>query len=280
MADQPLPAISSAKQSREAYSQANNPAFDAQMSARMASREAAFFLPHLRPGMRLLDVGCGPGAITIGLAEIVAPGEVVGLDQRPEPLVAAREVAAQRSVTNIQFEVGSAYDLPFPDGSFDAAFAHIVLMHLREPVRALAEMRRVLRPGGVVGIRDVDFGATMHFPLTPLREQLNALRERMQRHNGGNPFLGRAFRRILLDAGFARAESGASVSAAGSATEIQRVAAFLKAQSEGVRQAALANNWADRATLDAMISEIDLWAERPDAFYLSVSCEAIGWVGA
>ena len=280
MADQSLSSDSPVGQSREAYSQANNAAFDAQLSARTAAREAAFFLPHLRPGMRLLDVGCGPGAITIGLAEIVAPGEVIGLDQRPEPLTTARDLAAQHGVTNVRFEEGSAYNLPFPDGSFDAAFAHIVLMHLREPVRALAEMRRVLRPGGVVGVRDVDFGATMHFPLTPLREQLNALRERMQRHNGGNPFLGRTFRRILLDAGFARAEAGASVFTAGSPAELRRVATFLKAQSQGVRQAALANNWADQATLDAMIAEIDEWAERPDAFYLSVFCEAIGWVEA
>jgi SAM-dependent methyltransferase len=279
MADQSNPPSSSPGRPGEAYSQANNPAFDAQMSARTASREAAFFLPHLRPGMRLLDVGCGPGAITIDLAEIVAPGEVVGLDQRPEPLAAARELAAQRSVTNIQFEVGSAYSLPFPDASFDAAFAHIVLMHLREPVRALAEMRRVLKPGGLVGIRDPDFGSILYFPMMPLKEHA-ALRERMQRHNGGNPFLGRTFRRLLLDAGFARAEAGASMSPAGSLAETRRVADFLKAQSEGVRQAALANGWADQVTLDTMIAEIEAWAERPDAFYAVVFCEAIGWVDA
>jgi SAM-dependent methyltransferase len=98
MADQSNPPSSSPGRSGEAYSQANNPAFDAQMSARTASREAAFFLPHLRPGMRLLDVGCGPGAITIDLAEIVAPGEVVGLlPQRGSwPLSAASPTSSSR----------------------------------------------------------------------------------------------------------------------------------------------------------------------------------------
>src|SRR5215207_3754614 len=115
MADQSLSPGSPADQSREAYSQANNPAFDAQLSARTATREAAFFLPHLRPGMRLLDVGCGPGSITLGLAAALAPGEVVGVDLRPEPLAQARAEASRRGIANVRFEVGSAYALPFPD---------------------------------------------------------------------------------------------------------------------------------------------------------------------
>src|SRR5207302_57957 len=103
---------------REAYTQRDNPAFDAAMTARTAAREAAFFLPHLRSGMRLLDIGCGPGSITLGLAEVVAPGEVVGIDLRPEAVEQSRAAAAQRGIANVRFEVGSAYDLPFPDGSF------------------------------------------------------------------------------------------------------------------------------------------------------------------
>ena len=129
------------------------------MAARSAEREAAFLLPHLRPGMRLLDAGCGPGTITLGLAAAVAPGEVVGLELSPAMVEQARALAAERGVANVRFEVGDVQALPFPDASFDAAFESAVLEHVPDPARAVAELRRVLRPGGVVGLRDGDWGA-------------------------------------------------------------------------------------------------------------------------
>jgi SAM-dependent methyltransferase len=223
---------------RETYTQAQNPAFDAQMAGLPQMDGVAFFLPHLRPGMRVLDVGCGLGGITQGLAAVVAPGEVVGLDLRPEVLEQARAAAAARRLANVRFELGPAYALPFPDSSFDAALAHMVLMHLREPVRALAEMRRVLRPGGVVGVRSVDLGARIGFPASPLWDEVLALNIRVYQHNGGDPFLGRQHRRHLLDAGFARTEAGASVSAAGSLAETRQYAAFTKAFFQGAAQTA------------------------------------------
>ena len=278
MADQPHPPTPLPAPTREAYAQAANPAFDAQLTARTAAREAAFFRPHLRPGMRLLDVGCGPGSITLGLAEVVAPGEVVGLDLRPEVVAQARAAAAARGIGNVRFATGSAYALPFPDAAFDAAFAHVVLLHLREPARALAEVRRVLRPGGVVGVRDVDFGARLVFPLTPLREQYNALHSRVQQHHGGDPFLARTQRRLLLDAGFARAEAGGALNSAGSLAETRRSAAYHKALLRGIAPTALAEGWVDQATLEAMLADFEAWAERPDAFSAAVYCHAVGWV--
>jgi SAM-dependent methyltransferase len=265
---------------REVYTLRDNPTFDATMTARTAAREAAFFLLHLRPGMRLLDVGCGPGSITLGLAEAVAPGEVVGVDLRPEVVEQARAAAAQRGIANVRFEVGSAYDLPFPDASFDAAFAHIVLMHLREPARALAEMRRVLRPGGLVGVRDVDLGARLIYPLTPLLEQLLAMGNRVRRHNGGDIFLGRTHRRLLRDAGFARTEAGATMNCAGTLEGTRHAAAFRRVQLPSMVQTALHEGWVDQATADAMATELDAWAEGPDAFSVETTCHAVGWVGA
>lgn len=279
MTDYEQVSVDSGTSPREDYTQRDNPAFDAAMAARTATREAAFFLPHLRPGLRLLDVGCGPGTITLGLAEAVAPGEVVGLDLRDEVVAQARAAAAQRGVANVRFEVGSAYALPFPDDSFDVAFAHVVLMHLREPVRALAEIRRVLRPGGVVGVRDVDFGGQILYPPTPLWEHYFALRARVRRHNGGDITLGRAHRRLLLDAGYARAEAGATLNAAGTLAETRRSAAYQRAMPSSIARTALAEGWADDATRDAMATGFDAWAERPDAFAAAVYCHAVGWVG-
>ncbi|MHB8648312.1 MAG: methyltransferase domain-containing protein [Thermomicrobiales bacterium] len=265
--------------SREAYTLRDNPAFDAELAQRTATREAAFFLPHLHPGMRLLDVGCGPGSITLGLAAVIAPGEVVGIDLRPEPLEQARMAANERGIANVRFEAGSAYELPFPDGSFDAVFASVTLMHLREPVRALEEVRRVLRPGGMVGVRDPDFDSIIVFPLMPLWEQFYDLRGRVLRHNGANQFVGRTHRRLLMDAGFARTEAGATADAAGTPAETRRIAAFHVAQMEGLARTALTEGWADQETLDAMRADFDAWVARPDAFYARVICHAVGWVG-
>jgi ubiquinone/menaquinone biosynthesis C-methylase UbiE len=155
MVDPSLSQASTAIAAPESYSQRANPVFEAELALRTAAKEGAFFLPYLRPGMRLLDLGCGPGSITLGLAEKVAPGEVVGVDLQPSQVAQAQELSAARGVKNVRFEIADVYRLPFPDASFDAVFAHVVLMHLREPVRALMEMRRVLRPGGIVGCATV-----------------------------------------------------------------------------------------------------------------------------
>src|SRR5215472_16029646 len=199
---------------RESYSQRDNPAFEALMAARKVVKEAAFFLPHLRPGMQVLDVGCGPGSITLGLAQAVAPGEVVGVDMQQSLVQRARDLAEERRITNVRFETGDAYGLSFPDGSFDAVFAHAVLNHLREPMRALAEMRRVLRPGGLVGVREPDDGTLLFTPAMPLLDQWLALMIRDGKDDGADPLVARHLRRLLLEAGFARAEASASVSSA------------------------------------------------------------------
>src|SRR5579859_5736201 len=109
------------------YIHGHSPAVTSAMAGRSAEREGAFFLRHLRSGMRVLDVGCGPGSITVGFARAVAPSEVVGIDQEASAVAAATALAAAQSLPNARFEVANAAALPFPDGSFGAAFAHTLL---------------------------------------------------------------------------------------------------------------------------------------------------------
>ncbi len=262
----------------ELYTQLGCATAEAAHAKRTASQEAVFLLPHLRAGMHVLDAGCGPGSITLGLAAAVAPGEVVGIDAQPTLVEQARALAVQRSVTNVRFEVANVYDLPFPDGSFDAVFANRVLQQLREPVRALAELRRVLCPGGIAGVRDVDIGGLLFTPETPLLQQWFSLLERVRQHNGANYYIGRHHRRLLLEAGFVRAEASASIETEGSLEETRQFAVFLKAGIPGSARTALAEEWIDQATVDAIVAEIDAWAERPDAFHAGTRCEALGWV--
>ena len=278
MADQSDSQDSVAMPVVESYSQRANPVFEAVMALRTAAKEGAFFLPYLRPGMRVLDVGCGPGSITLGFADAVVPGEVVGVDFQPSQVAQAQALSAARGVMNARFEVADAYRLPFPDDSFDAVFAHAVLWHLREPVQALAEIRRVLRPSGIVGVRDCDWGGRIHAPATPLIEQWYALTIRIRQRNGGNPYMGRQLRRVLLDAGFVRPEASVSAWTAGTPAETRHCAIFLKAQLQGFASTALAEGWMDQPTIEAVAAEIDAWAGCPDAFYVDTYCEALGWV--
>lgn len=228
--------------------------------------------------MRVLDAGCGPGTITLGLAQLVAPGSTVGIDRQVALIERARALGATRAQANLRFAVADLYGLPFADQSFDAAFSNGVLMHLAEPVRALAQVRRVLRPGGIIGIRDPDFGAALYAPMTPRLQCWLELRVRVRQYNGGDPFLGRHHRRLLLDAGFVDVEAGASIDSAGTPATIQRHAAFLKSQLVGLARTAMAQAWMDPAQVDETLAEIDAWMQRPDAFAATTWCEAVGRV--
>jgi 2-polyprenyl-3-methyl-5-hydroxy-6-metoxy-1,4-benzoquinol methylase len=157
---------------------------------RTAENSAAYLLPSLRPGLDLLDVGCGPGTITVDLAGRVAPGRVLALDVSADPLDEARATAAGAGVA-VTFEVGDVYGLAVPDDSFDVVHAHQVLQHLTDPVAALREMARVCRPGGVIAVRDVDYAATTWFPLDPRLDDWLSLYQRVARRNEAEPDAGR-----------------------------------------------------------------------------------------
>jgi 2-polyprenyl-3-methyl-5-hydroxy-6-metoxy-1,4-benzoquinol methylase len=157
---------------------------------RTAENSAAYLLPSLRPGLDLLDVGCGPGTITVDLAARIAPGRVVGLDVSADPLPEARAAAARAGV-EVTFQVGDVYALEADDDSFDVVHAHQVLQHLTDPVAALREMARVCRPGGVVAVRDVDYGAFVSFPADPGLDAWLDLYHRVARANGAEPDAGR-----------------------------------------------------------------------------------------
>lgn len=121
---------------------------------RTVENSAPHLVAHLRSGQRLLDLGCGPGTITVDLAARVAPGDVVGIDPAEEVIERARANAAAAdggTPPNVRFEVGDAYGLTFDDGSFDVVHAHQVLQHLTDPVAVLREAHRVLAPGGGAG---------------------------------------------------------------------------------------------------------------------------------
>lgn len=170
---------------------------------RTAENSAAYLLPHLRAGQSLLDVGCGPGTITADLAQLVAPGEVVGLDAAAEVVSQAERHALGLGLTNVRFEVGDLYDLPYPDASFDVIHLHQVLQHLADPTGALVALRRVLAPDGVLAARDSDYAAFTWTPADPLLDRWRALYFALTERNGHDAAIGPRLLAHAHAAGFA-----------------------------------------------------------------------------
>lgn len=178
---------------------------------RTAENSAGYLLPYLVPGLSVLDVGCGPGTITVDLAARVVPGSVTGVEPTDDALSLARAEAQLHRLSNISFTTSDVHKLDFPDDAFDVVHAHQVLQHVADPVRALQEMRRVCTPGGIVAARDADYSGFIWFPKLPALDRWLDLYERAARANGGEPDAGRRLLSWARAAGFDDVTPTASV---------------------------------------------------------------------
>ncbi len=169
---------------------------------RTAEDSAAYLVPHLKPGLSVLDIGCGPGTITGDLAARVAPGSVLAVDLFADVLNVARAEIQRRKLSNVSFATADVHKLDFPDDAFDVVHAHQVLQHVADPAQALREMRRVCRPGGIVAARDADYAGFIWYPRLPALDLWLDLYEKAARANRGEPDAGRHLLSWALEAGF------------------------------------------------------------------------------
>lgn len=232
---------------------------------RTAQNSAAYLLDHLRPGVNLLDIGCGPGTITVGFAELVGPGRAVGLDAAPTIIDQARGLSS-----SIDWRVGDAYALDADLCDFDVVHAHQVLQHLANPVAGLREWGRACRRGGLVAARDSDYEAFTWYPRDPLLDRWLHLYRTAARANGGEPDAGRRLLAWAHEAGFEHVTATASVWCYATAVE----------------RAWWASLWADRMTKSAVGEQLvasgessveelrtiaaawHRWAAHPDGWFL------------
>ncbi|MFE0171019.1 class I SAM-dependent methyltransferase [Streptomyces sp. NPDC059002] len=168
---------------------------------RTAANSAAYLVGSLKPHMKVLDIGCGPGTITADLAALVPDGHVTGVDHAPGILDTARATAAERGLENVDFAVADVHALDYPDDTFCVVHAHQVLQHVGDPVRALREMRRVCKPGGIIAARDADYSAMSWYPRPPAMDDWLDLYRRVARANGGEPDAGSRLKSWALEAG-------------------------------------------------------------------------------
>jgi ubiquinone/menaquinone biosynthesis C-methylase UbiE len=252
--------------------------FEAALEARDASDYADFLLPHLAPDFRVLDVGCGDGTITVGL--VAQAGHVVGVDASDEEFAEAQRYAVERGIGNVAFQVGDVYSLDFPDDHFDACLCHSMLETLERPLDGLGEMRRVLRPGGLLGVACVEYGGLiLAGPGEELLRRFYSIREHLwQLEGAADPYRGRRLRGLLARAGFDDVVATSKYFSYGTADAVR---AF------GVARAAdCGDDWyADAARKHRLASASDLaemrrawlaWGTSPEAYAAFAWCRAVG----
>jgi ubiquinone/menaquinone biosynthesis C-methylase UbiE len=234
------------------------------MANRRAATHAAFLLPSLRSGLRVLDCGCGPGSITLGLAEAVQPGHVTGIDIADSQIALAKANAAAQHIDNVDFQTGSIYELAFEDGTFDVVFAHAVFEHLANPVKAMREISRVLKTGGVLGICSPDWGGFIVAPENPALNAAITFYKQVQMQNGGDPYAGRKLATFAQEADFVQNHLSAYYECY---QQPALIADYLALRIEGTTDAASLAHLPAEFTLEALANALRTWSQQPACMF-------------
>lgn len=194
MRDKPREYICAGQQDEVARLEAQAKAF-----GRVLEKE--FEAMNLTPNTRVLDAGCGTGAVTRRLAMRVFPEEVFGVDIDPVFVKAARKLAVKDGVKNVEFEQRNIDRLRFQDDSFNLSYCRLVLMHVNNPVDTVTELKRVTKTGGAVAVSDIDDGAMLTYPPAPAFFDAWSKFGQLAASRGENRYIGRELYSILAKAG-------------------------------------------------------------------------------
>ena len=236
---------------------------------RTVTNSAAYLLPHLRPGLSLVDVMCGRGTITVDFARRLSPGMVLGVDTSPVRAAEAAGLALDEGIRNARFAVGDTSALPVPDASVDVVHAHQVLQHLANPVAALREMRRVLKPGGILAARDACYSGVTWHPRLPGLATWSRVYGSVHRLAGGSPDAGAALKAWAHEAGFRTVTSSASIWCFASAAEREWWGRSWaeRVTEPGFAVPAIESGAARLGDLDDISAAWRQWAGDPDAWF-------------
>ncbi len=261
---------------KPAYTMGYGEEFLQVLKRRSAETHAADLLPRLRSGMRVLDFGCGQGTISVGLAKAVDPGELHGIDVEDSQVAAAAEAAKAGGHENAHFRAGDVTDLPFEDEWFDVVHCNAVLMHVPDTNAALAEIARVLKPGGVVSVRELNTASSF---MTPDFGNLDGAWQAyatLLAANGGHPQMGTEIKGILHTAGFAEVEANGSFELFHTDADREFFHGFLREWFFGgdVVEKATQHGIVAPEQFQAWSRSLDAWKEHPGAV------AAFAWGGA
>lgn len=249
------------------YTHGHHQSVVGQHRKRTAAEAAAFLLPELRPGMRLLDVGCGPGSITVGLAAAVAPGAALGIDLADDIIGQARDLAGEKGLANLRFERADLLTLTAEP--FDVVYAHQVLQHVPDPLAALGAMRRLLKPGGWLAVRDSDYGTCTWSPLDARLARWLEVYSAVARRNGGEPDAGRFLSGWVRAAGFTDLRvSGTTWTYPGYDSPATWADSWAeRTLHSNLAAKAVEYGIAERNELEEIAAGYRQWGSQPDAFF-------------
>lgn len=168
---------------------------------RTAKNCSAYMLSVIKPTDKILDVGCGPGTITYDLGTYVTQGSVIGVEPTKEIVEEASSKGAENGINNVKFEVASVYRLPYEDDTFDIVHSHQVIIHLKDRVNALKEMKRVTKPNGFVCCRDGDVESLVVYP-AKYQDKMKEFFTNTGLSEHTSTVCGRKLRELALEAGF------------------------------------------------------------------------------
>lgn len=224
---------------------------------------------YLVSGADILDVGCGPGTITVGVAGVVKPGTVTGVDIEDSLLRKARDLATRSAIGNVNFEKCDAHKLAFPDNTFDLSFTRNSLEWFLDPVDVVKEMVRVTKPGGLVVASDVDWGGIIYYPPCPAFDDFLSRAAEVQTDSNRNTHMdyqcGRKLYSYLRQAGLKdiqveEAMHNIITSENGKAEELcEMVKGYLK-------QDPVADMILDESQKQSVVRDLNNWGNHPDAF--------------
>lgn len=255
------------------------PGLSKDYTERKAEHQAAFVLPYLNPGMNLLDIGCGPGTITIGLADIVKPGFVTGIDHDKTSIDTAENIINEKNTKNAFFSISDTFSLPFRDNSFDAAFENNLFVHLsNKAIDSAKEIFRVLKNGGFFAARDADADSVVWGNQNEALKEFDKIFYSWQQSRGSEITIGKKLPAILREAGFVNSIKSISADMKGKPESVKSHAGIMITLLEGpLKKFIMENGLGDDSLIGNLRENIISWGEHPDSFFANVHVEVIGW---
>ncbi|MCB1081651.1 MAG: class I SAM-dependent methyltransferase [Chlamydiia bacterium] len=247
---------------------------------RSAFKNGRFLIPHLKETDHLLDCGCGPGSITLDFATLLPCGHVTGIDVEPSQIPIAQSLMQEREITNATFMQGSILSLPFENDQFDVAFTNAVLWTLSDPIPALQELKRVVKPGGIIACREPCFEGNLFYPESlPIKEAFD-LQGRAQTEMGTDRNIGKKLAAHFFSVGLKKVELSVSVDVFSSPERRKLLARYSQTAWHDAPWAKMIQEkqWITPERIDYFKHELSKWENTPGAFFSTNWCEAIGVV--